>query len=73
MFSSSSNKYIFEQVDGKPSFYNIHMKLRIFNLTKEDFGGYRCLAKNSQGKSDGHIELIGKNFEKCAHIFAEIV
>ena len=36
------------------------MKLKIHNITENDFGKYRCLAKNSQGETKGEIELYGK-------------
>ena len=36
------------------------MKLYIFNITNEDLGTYKCLAKNSQGETSGEIELYGK-------------
>ena len=35
------------------------MKLRIRNVSKEDFMEYKCLAKNSLGGSDGSITLYG--------------
>ncbi len=40
------------------------MRLTIHNLTEEDFGTYRCLAKNSQGESDGIIKFYGESDEK---------
>ena len=57
---SRPNRYEFDQVEGKPAFYNIRMKLKIHNITENDFGKYRCLAKNSQGETKGEIELYGK-------------
>ena len=55
-------KYEFNSVEGKPAFYNIRMKLRIYNVSAADFGTYRCLARNSQGETTGDIELYGKYF-----------
>lgn len=63
--NSRAGKYEFEQVEGKPAFYNIRMKLRIYNVSVADFGTYRCLAKNSQGETTGDIELYG-NFYRHA-------
>ena len=39
--------------------YKVYMKLRIRNVTKEDFMEYKCVAKNSLGGSDGSITLYG--------------
>ena len=36
------------------------MTLEIMELTKQDFGVYRCVAKNSLGETDGRITLHGK-------------
>lgn len=58
-------KYDLEATEGKPAFYNIRMKLRIYNVSEADFGTYRCLAKNSQGETTGDIELYG-NFYRHA-------
>lgn len=40
--------------------YKVHMKLKIRNVTKDDFMDYRCMARNSLGGSDGTIRLYGK-------------
>lgn len=40
--------------------YSRYMKLRIRNITQQDFGSYRCVAKNSLGETDGYIKLDGK-------------
>ena len=50
-----------EEEKGRPAFYNKLMKLHIYNITHEDLGTYRCLAKNSQGETSGEIELYGKS------------
>lgn len=48
--------------------YNKFMVLIIHNVTRNDFGSYRCVAKNSLGETDGLIKLEGtghkKTFEK---------
>lgn len=41
--------------------YNKFMMLKIKNITKEDFGFYKCIAKNSLGETDGIIKLDGNN------------
>lgn len=42
--------------------YNKFMMLKIRNITKEDFGHYKCVAKNSLGETDGIIKLDGNSF-----------
>ncbi|XP_026731416.1 lachesin-like isoform X4 [Trichoplusia ni] len=37
--------------------YNKFMMLKIKNITKDDFGFYKCIAKNSLGETDGIIKL----------------
>ncbi|XP_058986224.1 muscle M-line assembly protein unc-89 [Musca domestica] len=37
--------------------YMKHMKLKIRNVGPNDFGTYRCVAKNSLGETDGNIKL----------------
>ncbi|XP_028174575.1 lachesin-like isoform X2 [Ostrinia furnacalis] len=37
--------------------YNKYMMLKIRNITKDDFGFYKCIAKNSLGETDGIIKL----------------
>lgn len=41
--------------------YNKFMMLKIRNITKEDFGHYKCVAKNSLGETDGIIKLDGNS------------
>ncbi len=60
MVHSREGKYEFSTVSGDPSFYNIQMKLKIQNVTENDFGKYYCLAKNSQGETQGEIALYGE-------------
>ncbi|CAH2255779.1 jg7125 [Pararge aegeria aegeria] len=50
----SGGKYEAFPVD---SGYNKFMMLKIRNITKEDFGFYKCIAKNSLGETDGIIKL----------------
>ena len=40
--------------------YKMHMKLTILSLTKEDFGTYMCLARNSLGPTEGIIRVYGE-------------
>lgn len=40
--------------------YTKYMKLTIRNVGPQDFGSYRCIAKNSLGETDGIIKLDGK-------------
>lgn len=42
--------------------YNKFMMLKIRNITKDDFGFYKCIAKNSLGETDGIIKLDGNTF-----------
>ena len=59
LFHSRAGKYELTQISGKPSFYNVQMKIRISNVSEDDFGLWRCLAKNSQGETSGEIKLYG--------------
>lgn len=38
------------------------MLLVIRNVTKSDFGSYKCIAKNSLGETDGVIKLEGIHY-----------
>lgn len=40
--------------------YHTNMKLTIANVTQEDYGSYKCVAKNSKGETEGKIALYGK-------------
>lgn len=40
--------------------YNKYMMLKIRYVKAQDFGSYRCVAKNSLGETDGVIKLEGK-------------
>ncbi|GBP78237.1 Lachesin [Eumeta japonica] len=45
--------------------YNKYMMLKIRNITKEDFGDYKCIAKNSLGETDGIIKLDDPQTRPC--------
>lgn len=42
------------------SMYAIQMTLTIKHLQKPDFGGYKCISKNSIGGIEATIRLYGK-------------
>lgn len=48
-----------ETIPGTPS-YKATMKLTICNVQKSDYGGYKCVAKNPRGITDGTIKLYSK-------------
>lgn len=55
--SSASSKYeIEEDYQG----YKTTMKLKISAISTEDFGGWKCLSKNTLGEKEGLIRLYGK-------------
>ncbi|XP_026675546.1 lachesin-like isoform X2 [Ceratina calcarata] len=51
-----SNKYKTTSTPEKPS-YKTHMTLTIYDLQDEDYGSYKCVAKNPRGETDGTIRL----------------
>ncbi|KAI4490242.1 hypothetical protein M0802_010820 [Mischocyttarus mexicanus] len=51
----SNSKYSMSET--KTSSYSVQMKLVIMNLQKQDYGGYRCISKNSIGDAEGSIGL----------------
>lgn len=51
-----SNKY---EVQQKVTTYKVHMVLTIKGLAHDDFGTYRCFARNSLGSTEGSIRLYG--------------
>ncbi|TRY76709.1 hypothetical protein TCAL_07594 [Tigriopus californicus] len=57
VITEKPGKYGLIQSSGKPRLYNIQMKIRIQNITAEDFGTYSCSARNPQGVTDGEIKL----------------
>lgn len=40
--------------------YSIEMVLHIRRLQTSDFGGYKCISKNSIGDTEGTIRLYGE-------------
>lgn len=44
------------------------MKLKIRNIGPNDFGSYRCVAKNSLGETDGMIKLDGNVIKSIKNI-----
>jgi len=44
------------------------MKLKIRAVGPNDFGTYRCVAKNSLGETDGNIKLDGKRIWIAIHL-----
>ncbi|XP_064474479.1 protein amalgam-like isoform X2 [Ornithodoros turicata] len=51
---SDSAKYSLNRTE---NLYKVHMSLRIRDVGPEDFGAYRCFAKNSLGSTEGAIRL----------------
>ncbi|XP_076675466.1 lachesin isoform X2 [Andrena cerasifolii] len=51
-----SSKYKATSMPEVP-FYKTHMALTIYELQKEDYGNYKCVAKNPRGETDGTIGL----------------
>ncbi|KAL6254591.1 hypothetical protein P5V15_014643 [Pogonomyrmex californicus] len=51
-----SSKYKTTSLPDRPS-YKTHMTLTIFDIQKEDYGSYKCIAKNPRGETDGTIRL----------------
>ncbi|KAG8227505.1 hypothetical protein J437_LFUL002394 [Ladona fulva] len=39
------------------SYYSVQMRLTIRKFDKSDFGGYKCISKNSIGDAEGNIRL----------------
>ncbi|XP_017778664.1 PREDICTED: lachesin-like isoform X2 [Nicrophorus vespilloides] len=51
-----SRKYHTENIIGSPA-YKTHMRLVISNIQQNDYGTYKCVAKNPRGETDGTIRL----------------
>lgn len=52
-----ANKYIVEEVYQS---YRTTMKLKINSISADDFGSFKCLAKNTLGEKEGLIRLYGE-------------
>lgn len=48
-----------ETSTGTPG-YKTHMRLTIFNVNQDDYGMYKCVAKNPRGETDGTIRVYSK-------------
>lgn len=48
--------------ESENSMYAAQMILSIRKLHKNDFGGYKCISKNSIGDAEGLIRLYGEFF-----------
>lgn len=46
----------------KSSLYSAQMRLLIKDLQDRDFGGYKCISKNSLGDAEGSIHLYREYF-----------
>ncbi|XP_054277290.1 neurotrimin-like isoform X2 [Macrosteles quadrilineatus] len=57
-----SRKYKAETSQGSPS-YKTHMRLTIYNIQEQDYGAYKCVAKNPRGETDGSIRLYNPKGE----------
>lgn len=74
-----STKYHMENTVGAPA-YKTHMNLLIRSIDHEDYGTYKCVAKNPRGESDGTIRLYSEwivphnvNYaKKLVHYFKSI-
>lgn len=55
-FITSNTKYNIRTTSNS---YRTYTKLEIRNLTKNDFGEYRCLSKNALGETEGTVRLYG--------------
>lgn len=51
----TNEKYSMSEV--KSSAYSAQMRLLIKDLQNRDFGGYKCISKNSLGDAEGSINL----------------
>lgn len=62
----SGNKYEAVSTDNG---YNKYMLLKIRNVGPDDFGSYKCVAKNSLGETDGVIKLDGESHVVVVAVF----
>ncbi|KAH9396132.1 hypothetical protein TYRP_019881 [Tyrophagus putrescentiae] len=52
----NSDKY---KMSNSENAYKVHMKLTIKKISAEDYGSYKCYAKNSLGSTQGSIRIYG--------------
>lgn len=57
MTTTATNKYVAEE---EHHGYKTTMRLKINAIAHEDFGGFKCLTKNTMGEKEGLIRLYGK-------------
>ncbi|XP_060515834.1 lachesin isoform X2 [Cylas formicarius] len=57
-----SKKYHAENIIGTPD-YKTHMRLTINNIQPNDYGTYKCVAKNPRGETDGTIRLYNSRYQ----------
>lgn len=58
IFSFPGDKY---EAVSSDNGYKKYMMLKIRRVNKNDFGSYKCVAKNSLGETDGVIKLEGRH------------
>ncbi len=51
-------------------FFQVGMELHISKVHSDDFGNYKCIAKNPRGQTDGDITLTGTNNNYENHLGA---
>ncbi|KAF2356770.1 Immunoglobulin I-set [Trinorchestia longiramus] len=51
-----SEKFFITETPGTEP-YRTHMKLTVKDLQEDDFGSYKCVAKNSRGETEGEMKL----------------
>ena len=52
----SNHKYhLLEEREG----YRTRMRLRVTDVSEKDFGGFHCVARNTQGEKEGFVRLFG--------------
>ena len=68
-----SAKYRMQSLTGPSAAptYKTHLRLAITNVTSQDYGSYRCVAKNPFGEADGVIKLYRKSHR--LHQFTEAI
>jgi len=64
MVLHESTKYRMQSISGPSATptYKTHLRLAIANVTSQDYGSYRCIAKNPFGEADGLIKLYRKSY-----------